>query len=160
MMRVKIEAFFKLNYFYFFCFILFFDLGSKFLISNYYLEPMTLLPVLDLLLVKNSGIALSLFSDLGENGQIILSALIFIALVFIYLEIKNSENKNQKISLTLILGGGMGNFIERIFYGEVTDFFHLRLGDFSFFIFNFADFFITLGAFIFVYTLLVNTKST
>ena len=154
----KIEASFKLKYVYFFSFVLFFDLGSKYYISNNLNDSMTLLPILDLLLVKNTGIALSFLSDLEGIGKIVLSLFIAAALVFIFFEIKKSQNNLQKSSLTLILAGGVGNYIERLFFGAVTDFLHLRVGDFSFFIFNFADLFITLGAILFAYTMFSKQK--
>lgn len=155
----KIEASFKLKYVYLFSFVLFFDLGSKYYISNNLNDSMTLLPILDLLLVKNTGIALSFLSDLEGIGKIVLSLFIAAALVFIFFEIKKSQNNLQKSSLTLILAGGVGNYIERLFFGAVTDFLHLRVGDFSFFIFNFADLFITLGAILFVYTMFSKQKN-
>jgi len=158
MAMVKIEASFKLKYVYLFSFVLFIDLGSKYYVLNNLNESMTLLPILDLLLVKNTGIALSFLSDLEGTGKIVLSLFIAAALAFIFFEIKKSHNHLHKFSLTLILAGGVGNYIERLFFGAVTDFLHLRVGDFSFFIFNFADLFITLGAILFAYTLLRKPK--
>ena len=114
----KIEVSFKLKYVYLFIFVLFFDLGSKYYISNNLNDSMTLLPILDLLLVKNTGIALSFLSDLEGIGKIVLSLFIAAALVFILFEIKKSKNHLQKLSLTLILAGGVGTILKGYFLGQ------------------------------------------
>ena len=71
---------------------------------------------------------------------------IFLALAFLTYTFLKTQDKVQKLGLLLILAGGFGNFIERFFYGSVTDYLHLRIGTTSLFVFNFADFLITLGA--------------
>tara|TARA_B100000683_G_C12243398_1_gene454245 strand:+ start:60 stop:296 length:237 start_codon:yes stop_codon:yes gene_type:complete len=51
----------------------------------------------------------------------------------------------KKYSLLMILGGALGNFYDRIFYGAVPDFIDFHISNFHWFIFNFADIFITIG---------------
>jgi signal peptidase II len=58
------------------------------------------------------------------------------------------ERKNNllmRISLALILGGAIGNLIDRILFGEVVDFFDFMIGDFHWYIFNIADSAVTVG---------------
>ena len=65
--------------------------------------------------------------------------------------IYNEQNPKKKIALTLITGGALGNILDRFNDGEVTDFIHLEILEFSLFVFNFADLFITIGAILIIY---------
>jgi signal peptidase II len=51
----------------------------------------------------------------------------------------------KKYSLILVIGGALGNFYDRIFFGAVPDFIDFHINNFHWFIFNLADIFITLG---------------
>jgi signal peptidase II len=127
------------------------DLVVKYALNTSNIESITLIPLfLDFYLTKNTGIALSLFSSSGTLTQIFLTITIFIALVFLVYTFFTTVDKMQKIGLILVLSGGFGNFIERLFFGSVTDYLHLRIGTNSLFVFNLADFFITLGAIIII----------
>ena len=127
------------------------DLVVKYALNTSNIESITLIPLfLDFYLTKNTGIALSLFSSSGTLTQIFLTITIFIALMFLVYTFLTTVDKMQKIGLILVLSGGFGNFIERLFFGSVTDYLHLRIGTNSLFVFNLADFFITLGAIIII----------
>tara|TARA_S200000501_G_C20517943_1_gene609918 strand:- start:157 stop:609 length:453 start_codon:yes stop_codon:yes gene_type:complete len=127
------------------------DLVVKYALNTSNIESITLIPLfLDFYLTKNTGIALSLFSSSGTITQIFLTITIFIALMFLVYTFFTTVDKKQKIGLTLVLSGGFGNFIERLFFGSVTDYLHLRIGTNSLFVFNLADFFITMGAIIII----------
>lgn len=127
------------------------DLVVKYALNTSNIESITLIPLfLDFYLTKNTGIALSLFSSSGTLTQIFLTITIFIALMFLVYTFFTTVDKLQKIGLILVLSGGFGNFIERLFFGSVTDYLHLRIGTNSLFVFNLADFFITLGAIIII----------
>ena len=61
--------------------------------------------------------------------------------------------------MSLIIAGALGNIIDRTIDGKVTDFLHLEISNFSFFILNLADAFITLGAILIIYfELIYKTK--
>ena len=127
------------------------DLVVKYALHTSNIESITLIPLfLDFYLTKNTGIALSLFSSSGTITQIFLTITIFIALMFLVYTFFTTVDKMQKIGLILVLSGGFGNFIERLFFGSVTDYLHLRIGTNSLFVFNLADFFITMGAIIII----------
>ncbi len=119
---------------------------------------MTLLPFIDLLVTSNTGIAFSLFSSSSEIIKVILIIIIMLALLFIINEFKKSESPALKYGFIFILSGGFGNLLERIFRGSVTDFLHLRIENFSFFVFNLADLFITLGAIVIIIQWIENQK--
>jgi signal peptidase II len=54
--------------------------------------------------------------------------------------------RSKKFALSMIIGGALGNILDRIPDGYVTDFLHLKVNEFSFFIFNPADALISIGA--------------
>ena len=141
-----------MKFFLLFLALLSIDLSLKWYLNNSNIESITLVPYfLDYFLTKNTGIALSLFSSSGNLTQILLLVLIFLALIFLTHTFLKTKDKFQKLGLLLVLAGGFGNFIERLFYGAVTDYLHLRIGTTSLFVFNFADFLITLGAVLIIF---------
>jgi signal peptidase II len=103
----------------------------------------TFFPLIDLLLIYNSGIAFGIFNDQG----IYASYFLLILTLLIYKE----KDFKKKIALSFITGGAFGNILDRINDGKVTDFLHLKVMDFSFFVFNLADLFITIGAILIIY---------
>ncbi len=140
-----------MKYLFYFSILLLTDLVIKYVLNTSSIESITLIPLfLDFYLTKNTGIALSLFSSSGGLTQILLTITIFLALVFLAYTFFTTHDGKQKIALTLVLAGGFGNFLERLFFGSVTDYLHLRIGTNSLFVFNLADFFITLGALIII----------
>jgi len=111
-----------------------------------------LIPILDLLLVYNSGIA---FSILDFNNSFLSFGLSLIGLIIVaYLHslYKNEEMLKNRFSLILIISGALGNILDRLTDGVVTDFLFFHIGNTSFFIFNFADAFISIGAVLFFLT--------
>ena len=144
---------------YIFFTLLSFDLVSKFALNYFEPNSMTLVPgILDYILIKNTGIALSLLSSDSVALKSLLLIIIFFALLFLFNEYKKSVSNRKKIGFLFILSGGLGNFIERIFFGSVTDFLHLRFLDTSLFVFNLADLIITIGAIILIFEWILNTS--
>lgn len=95
-------------------------------------------------LVYNTGIAFGLFKDQGVVF-IIIPAIAIILLIFnIYYYRQNNQalSRGYIIAFSLILGGAIGNLIDRTFYGYVIDFIDLRIWP----VFNIADSAITVGA--------------
>ena len=136
------------------------DLLIKYSLNLVNIDPITIIPLfLDFYLTKNTGIALSLFSSTDPTSQIILSITIFLALSYLTHIFFTTSEKLQKLSLTLIIAGGLGNFLERVFFGSVTDYLYLRIGTTPLFIFNFADLIITIGAGVMIYSwLFINER--
>lgn len=99
--------------------------------------------------MNNYGIAFSLFNELEDVGQLILNIVIFFILAFIAKELfTNLVSSNlYLIGLSLILGGGSANFIDRYDNSAVTDFIILHYKDIYFpAVFNIADLSISIGA--------------
>ena len=109
------------------------------------------LPFIDLYLTFNSGVAFG-FLDIGNRViSNILTLIGILIVIYVFKLIKNETDNLKQYSLSLILGGAIGNIIDRFTDGLVTDFLHLKIADFSFFIFNIADASISLGAIFSIY---------
>ena len=101
---------------------------------------------LNIHLIWNEGIAFGLFSFDNNVFYNFLTIFIFIIVLIILFMIFKSEEK-KKYALLMILGGALGNLYDRVYYRAVPDFIDFHFGEFHWFIFNFADVFITLGVF-------------
>ena len=109
-------------------------LGSEIFSSKY----------LNINLIWNEGIAFGLFSfDENYLYNILTIIILLIIIIIFFMMIRNKGIK--KYSLLMILGGALGNIYDRIFYRAVPDFIDFHISNFHWFIFNFADIFITLG---------------
>jgi signal peptidase II len=95
-------------------------------------------------LVWNTGIGFGLFSQNANIYYHGTSFLIFFVIVFLSYLISRSDSAD-KVLLSLILGGALGNFYDRIFYFAVPDFIDIHVNDYHWFTFNIADIFITIG---------------
>lgn len=91
---------------------------------------------------KNEGIA---WSMLENKGYIFIPITIIVAVVLSYMIFKNKE-KLFRFSLAVILSGAIGNLIDRVLLGSVTDFLEFHFGSYVFPIFNVADICVVLGA--------------
>ena len=95
-------------------------------------------------LLWNTGIGFGLMSS--KSPLIYNSISTIIALVIIFLIIIGiKSDKFDRIAFSVIIGGALGNFYDRIFYKAVPDFIDLHYKDFHWFTFNVADIFVTLG---------------
>ena len=99
---------------------------------------------LNIYLIWNEGIAFGLFSFQNENLYNILSAIIFLVILYILFLFKDTVGL-KKYALLMILGGAIGNIYDRIVYNAVPDFIDFHIGNFHWFIFNVSDIFITFG---------------
>ena len=108
-----------------------------------------LTPFLDLVLTWNTGISYGLFRQQGPFGQGVLLALKAVAVVLLWIWLARTSSRLAALSLGLIIGGAIGNAIDRFTYGAVADFvlFHVTTASFSFkwYVFNLADVAIVAG---------------
>lgn len=103
-------------------------------------------PFLDFIYLKNTGISYSLFKLPGMQGQLLLAAFALAASIGLWVYIaRGAESRLMAASLALILGGAIGNGIDRVTLGGVADFFQLHWGSYSWYIFNIADVAIVAG---------------
>jgi signal peptidase II len=102
-------------------------------------EPVTLAPVLDLMVVWNRGISYGLFQQYSEAGRWALVALSVVAAIGLFLWMTRTASRFLSAALALVAGGAIGNAIDRVAYGAVFDFIHFHVGTWSWYVFNVAD---------------------
>lgn len=108
-------------------------------------QAIELLPFLALFRTYNTGVAFSMFSFIGDTGLVIL-AMVVIAFV-LYLATRTTPSQwLARTGFALIVGGAMGNIIDRLAYGHVVDYVLFHTPYWSFAVFNLADTWITIGA--------------
>ena len=99
---------------------------------------------LNLELIWNLGIGFGLLSSKSSLVYYLISVIIGLVIIFIIFLIFKSK-LIDKILFSIILGGALGNFYDRIVYMAVPDFIDFHYSNFHWFTFNIADIFITLG---------------
>lgn len=111
--------------------------------------PIRLGPFFDLILTRNTGISYGLFQTTSELGAWALLAVKIIAIILLWLWLARARDRLVALSLGLIIGGAVGNAIDRLAYGWVADFvyFHITTAHwrFSWYVFNLADVAIVAG---------------
>ena len=107
--------------------------------------PYAVLPFMDIVLAWNRGISYGLFQQEHDIGRWALVVISFVAAVWLGRWMWRAVDRLTVISLALIVGGAIGNGIDRMVYGAVVDFVHLHWGRFSWYIFNIADAAIVVG---------------
>ena len=161
-MRVKKEVLYKLIYPVLIILLVVLDLFSKDYAVNNFLfgqSYSTFIPFIDFLLIYNSGIAFGIFDGYGNLASNFLLVITIFILIYLIRLLAKEKVQIAKLGLSLIIAGALGNIIDRTIDGKVTDFLHLEITNFSFFIFNLADAFITLGAILIIYfELIYKTK--
>ena len=95
-------------------------------------------------LVWNTGIGFGLFSQNADMYYHLITFLISLVVIFLIYLISKADFL-EKTLLSMILGGALGNFYDRVFYFAVPDFIDVHINNFHWFTFNIADIFITIG---------------
>lgn len=113
---------------------------------------------LDFILVFNTGISYGLFSGGGDFQKWILISLSILIIIFLLSFIRNESSILSKLSISFIIGGALGNVLDRFTYGAVVDFISLHAKGFSWYIFNIADMFIVLGVILFILSQFILSK--
>jgi signal peptidase II len=112
-----------------------FDLGAR--------GAVHLGPFIDLVLVWNTGISYGLFPQVGPLGQWALLGVKAVAVVLLWVWLAHATSRLTALALGLIIGGAIGNAVDRAAYGAVADFvlFHIDTSGWTFrwYVFNLAD---------------------
>jgi len=127
------------------------DQASKAWIVHHFalLERVHVLPVLDIILTFNTGAAFSFLSDASGWQRwlfVLLALAVSTALIVWMRRLRASVHGLLAAGLALIVGGALGNMIDRLTIGRVIDFIHVHWGHAYFPAFNLADSAITVGA--------------
>ena len=122
------------------------DIVSKLIVSNLMNVNDSIMIIKDffyITYVRNTGAAWSIFA--GETLGLVIVSLIIISLIIYYILINKPKTRIEKLGYSMILGGAIGNLIDRIIYGYVIDFFDFYIFGYDYPIFNLADSFILVG---------------
>ncbi|MCK4271111.1 signal peptidase II [bacterium] len=127
------------------------DQGSKIFVAKR-MELGQSIPVLGnffrITFIRNAGGAFGIF--LGGGWFYLLASILAIILIFFYLRKMSAGHLWSRISLALILGGALGNLIDRVRYGMVIDFLDFGIGRLRWPVFNLADAAVTVGVAVFL----------
>ena len=96
--------------------------------------------------INNDGAAFSIL--VGKRIFLILIAVLVIVMLIRYIKKNNIQNKLELVSISLIIGGSLGNLMDRVVRGYVIDFLDFKIFNYNFPIFNLADTFIVIGVFL------------
>jgi signal peptidase II len=106
-------------------------------------------PFFDFILTRNSGISYGLFQTQGALGQWVLLGFKALAVLLLWAWLSRAKARLTALALGLIIGGAIGNGIDRLAYGWVADFvfFHISTASwrFNWYVFNLADVAIVAG---------------
>ena len=121
---------------------------------NYNYEVEVIKDLFYLTNIRNRGAAWGILQNYRIFFIVVTSLVVFCMLRFMLSE----KNDYTKVVYTLIIGGAIGNFIDRLFRGYVIDFLDFYIGSYHFPTFNIADIFITLGTLMMVYEVFCKGK--
>ena len=145
--EIKSKIFTKENFYFLIIIILIFGLDrySKIrILENFSENKYFINDYLNLDLIWNIGIGFGLLSVDSQLLYNLISTIIGLILIFLFILAFKSD-KTEKFIFSIIIGGALGNFYDRIIFKAVPDFIDIHYGNFHWFVFNFADVFITLG---------------
>ena len=125
------------------------DQANKLWLMNVYdiaaRQPLRLAPIFDVVFAKNPGISYSLLSAHSPGARWALVAFTLAATIGIGIWLWRTPTRVPAIGLGLVLGGALGNAIDRFAYGWVADFYYFHVGGFHWYVFNLADVAIVVG---------------
>ena len=128
------------------------DQASKFIVDTKLVidEPIEVCDFFNLVKVWNTGISFSIFNDYGNAGKIALICFALAVVAFLLRWMYNEDNRLKIFSLALIIGGALGNVVDRVRAGAVLDFLDFHYQTMHWPAFNLADTFICIGAFLLI----------
>ena len=119
-------------------------------------ERINVLPFLNIVHVQNKGAAFGVFAGLGNN---IFIGIAIIAIIFIVVYLMKAPKGLETYALSLVLGGAIGNFVDRVRIGKVTDFIDVYVNDWHWPSFNVADSALTVGIALFIFSSFMTGRS-
>lgn len=139
------------------------DQITKWWIVTNVMNPPRLIPVFpsfNLVMGWNRGVSFGIFDSASPPNQWLLIGLALIIVAILLIWLKRASSHLISVALGMIIGGALGNVMDRIHYGAVADFLDFYIGDFHWPAFNVADIGITIGVIILVLeSFLVNSET-
>jgi len=124
-------------------------------------QAVNVMPYFDWYLTYNPGAAFSFLADAGgwQRWFFTISSIVISAVIVVWLKKLEKDDRLTAISLCLILGGAIGNLIDRIYYGHVIDYIQVWLGSYAWPAFNIADAAISIGAAVLIISSFVSPQN-
>lgn len=130
------------------------DQASKAVIYGYLAQGHGMLTVtsfFNLVTAWNTGVSFSMFNNLGHYGVYILSGFAIIVVVFLSYLLYKEKSRLMQVALGCVIGGALGNVVDRVRLGAVFDFLDFHFGEHHWPAFNLADSFICIGAILIIF---------
>ncbi len=127
------------------------DQATKWLILVQVMTPprsIEVLPIFNIVLVWNRGVSFGLFDSTSSWTPILLSVFAVAVALFLLFWLRRVEHRLLAIAIGLVIGGALGNVVDRLRHGAVADFLDLHIGAYHWPAFNVADSSITVGVFL------------
>lgn len=122
-------------------------------------ENVPVLPFFNLVMVWNPGVSYGLFPAHGVWGTAILALFSVAVVVGLGWWLWRAHSAVLTVGLGLVIGGAIGNLIDRLAYGRVADFFHFYFRGYDWYVFNVADCAITVGVGVLLYDALLGPEN-
>ena len=122
-------------------------------------ESLSVLPFFNLTMIRNAGISFGLFPAAGPEGTALLATFQLLAAVALAWWLWFIRHRALAISVGLLIGGALGNLIDRLVYGWVNDFFDFHVLGYHWYVFNIADAAITFGVIGLLYDALLKPET-
>jgi signal peptidase II len=120
-----------------------------------------LLPIFDLRYVKNMGVSMGFLTAETDTGRWLLVALTVAIATFVTAWLWREKNRGDAVALSFVLGGALGNILDRVRFGYVVDFADLHFGEVHpFLVFNVGDAAITIGVLLLLVRALLTRERT
>jgi signal peptidase II len=100
---------------------------------------LAVLPVLNFVLVWNRGVTFGMFNGAGAFNWIVLALIALAVVTFLGIWLSRTEKMFNILAIGAIMGGAVGNVIDRLRFGAVVDFIQAHLGVYAFYVFNVGD---------------------
>lgn len=125
-------------------------------------QAVNVLPYFDWYLTYNKGAAFSFLADAGgwQRWFFTIASIVISAVIIVWIKKLEKNDTLTAISLCMILGGAIGNLIDRIYLGQVIDYIQVWLGTYPWPAFNIADAAISVGAAILIISSFVNPQKS
>ena len=133
--------------------VVLFDQLSKYYMLNEVLGEQAVIevtPFFNWVRAWNTGVSFSMFNDYGSAGAIMLSVVAGVIVIALIIWLKNERDRLAQAALGMVIGGAIGNVIDRVRLGAVFDFLDFHIADSHWPAFNLADSFICAGAVILI----------
>ncbi len=122
-------------------------------------ESVQVLPFFNLVMTWNPGVSYGLFPATGPFGTVLLVLFSLAAVFGLSWWLWHAGRRALTIGLGLVVGGALGNLVDRLVYGKVADFFHFHAFGYDWYVFNVADAAITFGVIALLYDALARPET-